>query len=226
MDAPAQADSPAAVLVRTETAVWAGAQEKRAMGRGCLLQGCPGTCPLPGSRGCPGEAPGHGGVRRAAWPSTGRSCSLWSSRWRKPRCPLCFRGHGWVHLDRLCHRQGCCPTPRSDFRSCSPVASLDIAPHPTPPSRPPPAPPGPALGKGAACGSVQGPRSRARRHKQLSEQALRQPLSCRHDRNARPGGAPWPAWAVSSGSRDHQPRCRCSQTTPRGSPGGAAPGSW
>lgn len=31
---------------------------------------------------------------------------------------------------------------------------------------------------------------------------------------------------VSPARRDCRPRCRCSETAPRGSPGGAAPGSW
>lgn len=95
VDAPDQADSPAAVLVRKEAAIWAGRRKSGPLGRGCLLQGVPRDLPPPWQPGLP-----WGG----SWPSTGCSRSLWSSRWRKPRCPLCFRGHGWVHLDQLCHR--------------------------------------------------------------------------------------------------------------------------
>lgn len=95
VDAADQADSPAAVLVRKEAAIWAGRRKSGPLGRGCLLQGVPRDLPPPWQPGLP-----WGG----SWPSTGRSRGLWSSRWRKPRCPLCFRGHGWVHLDQLCLR--------------------------------------------------------------------------------------------------------------------------
>lgn len=97
VDAP---DGPAAVLVRRRQLSGPGAGRAGPWGEAASGRGCPGICPLPGSQGCPGEAPGHGGVQQEENLVSAEQLgpALWSSRWRKPRS--CLFQRPWMGLPR------------------------------------------------------------------------------------------------------------------------------